>query len=138
LPETPQNSVVVASEIWPSLSAHSRALQLREVAHQADRAVRDRLQRRLGARDLQVEQRRDDVQQDDRRDRRLGRRVDAGVEHRHVEPSRWRDARPDELAAEQHAEDDRADRQPFDPAVGLDELRVRQQLGQDCRTWAGE
>ena len=28
LPSTPQNSVVVASEIWPSLSFHSRALQL--------------------------------------------------------------------------------------------------------------
>ena len=26
LPDTPQNSVVVASEIWPSLSAHRRAL----------------------------------------------------------------------------------------------------------------
>jgi hypothetical protein len=38
----------------------------------------------------------------------------------------------DELAAEQHAEDDRADRQPFDPAVRLDELRGRQQLGEDA------
>ena len=28
LPDAPQNRVVVASEIWPSRSFHSRALQL--------------------------------------------------------------------------------------------------------------
>jgi hypothetical protein len=30
LPLTPQNSVVVASEIWPSLSRHRRALQVQK------------------------------------------------------------------------------------------------------------
>jgi hypothetical protein len=38
----------------------------------------------------------------------------------------------DELAAQQHAQDDGSDGQPLDPAVGLDELRGRQQLGQDA------
>ena len=40
----------------------------------------------------------------------------------------WRDQR----AAEQYAEDDRADGGAFDPAVGDDELMRRQELGQDA------
>ena len=38
----------------------------------------------------------------------------------------------DQRAAEQHAEDDRADRRALDPAVGDDELLRRQELGQDA------
>ena len=43
-----------------------------------------------------------------------------------------RQVRAHELAAEQHAQDDGADGQALDPAVGLDQLRRRQQLGEDA------
>ena len=108
-------------------------IAVREVAHQHADAARQRLQRRFGARDAQVEERGDDVERDDDRDRRLGRRADAGVEHRHVEGEQvLRDDAAEQLAAEQDAEDDRQDRQALDPAVRLDQLRVRQQLGEDA------
>ena len=59
--------------------------------------------------------------------------VDAGVDERQIEGEQVaRDARADQDAAEHHAEDDRADRQAFDPAVGLDQLGGRQVLGEDA------
>ncbi len=39
---------------------------------------------------------------------------------------------PHQLPAQQHAQDDGGNRQPLDPAVGLDQLRRGQQLGQDA------
>jgi len=59
--------------------------------------------------------------------------VHAGVDHREVERQQIvRQGLADELAAEQHAEQDGGNGQALDPAVGLDELRVRQQFGQDA------
>jgi len=37
-----------------------------------------------------------------------------------------------QLAAQQHAQNDRANRQPLNPAVGFDQLRGRQQFGQNA------
>ncbi len=108
-------------------------IALGEVTHQRQRVGRQRPQRRLGARNAQVEGSGDHVDQHHGRDRRLGRGVDAGVEEREVQPQQHaRQARPDQLAADQDAQDDRRDRQPLDPAVGLDQLRRRQQLGEDA------
>ena len=42
---------------------------------------------------------------------------------------------PDQLPAEQHAQDDRGDRQALDPAVGLDQLRRPAAARSGCRTW---
>jgi hypothetical protein len=39
---------------------------------------------------------------------------------------------PHQLPAQQHAQNDGGDRQPLDPAIGLDQLGRRQQLGQDA------
>ena len=123
----------MASEIWPSLSFQRRALQFEKSRISAPALREQRLQRRFGARDAQVEQGGDDVERDDQGDRRFRRARDAGVEHRDVEREQVaRDDVAEQLAAEHHAEDDRQDRQALDPAVGLDQLRVRQQLGQDA------
>jgi len=104
-----------------------------EVAHQRDHAVRQRLQRGFGARNLQVEQGGDRVEQDHRRDGRFGRGVNAGVDQRQVHAEQHRrDFGANNLAAQQHAHDDGADGQALDPAIGLHQLRGRQQLGQDA------
>ena len=39
---------------------------------------------------------------------------------------------PDQLAAKQHTQNDGGNRQTLNPAIGLDQLRGRQQLGQDA------
>ena len=43
-----------------------------------------------------------------------------------------RNHRANQLAAQQHPQDDGADRQPLNPAIGAHQLRGRQQLGQDA------
>ena len=109
--DTPQNSVVVASEIWPSLSLHSRALQLREVAHQAASALcaigcsgaSVRGMRRLNSAASTYSD-------DDRQRSPLRARVSMPVSNSgRSKPSRLPAiALADQLAAEQHAQDDRA------------------------------
>ena len=88
----------------------------------------------VGARDAQVEQRGDHVQ----RTTIAAIAASGGVSmpvsmQRQVEAEQHgATLGPDQLAAEQHAQDDRADGQALDPAVGLDQLRRRQQLGEDA------
>ena len=104
-----------------------------EIAHQAEQAVGDRLQRRFRARDAQVEGSGQCIQGDHRRDGRFGRCINSGVDPRQIEGQQVAgDAVADQLPAEQDAEDDRQDGQTLDPAIGLDQLRVGQQLGQDA------
>ena len=137
LPETPQNSVVVASEIWPSLSLHRRALQCREVADAGQPMLRTAAgcSGALGARDAQVEERGDHV--DARRctaTAASGAVRDAGVDERQVERTAAGATRRGRAAGRRAAMPRMidSDRQALDPAVGLDQLRGRQQLGEDA------
>jgi hypothetical protein len=84
-------------------------------------------------RDAGVEPRGQGVDEDQHKDGRLGRGVDAGVDDGEVhaeQPGGYR--RAHQLAAQQHAQDDGGNGQAFDPAIGLDQLRRRQQLGEDA------
>ncbi len=104
-----------------------------EVAHQLQRAVRQWLQRRLGARDVEIEDGGHQVQKNQAADGGFGRGVYAGIEERDVDAQQHgRELRPDQLAAQQDAQNDGGDRQALDPAIGLDQLRGWQQLGEDA------
>ena len=86
-----------------------------------------------GVRDARVEPGGQRVDEDQHEDGRFGRRVDAGVEDREVQRQQVAGHRvAHQLAAQQDAQDDRGDGQALDPAVGLDQLRGRQQLGEDA------
>jgi len=74
-----------------------------------------------------------DVQHDDAGNGRLGRRQ--GMAAQKAAQARlevWRQMGPHQLPAQHHPHDDGGDRQAFDPAIGLDQLRRRQKFGQDA------
>jgi hypothetical protein len=82
---------------------------------------------------MQIEPGRNDVDQDQQGNGGLGRGVHAGIEIREVKAQQMLgNGRPHQLAAHQHAQNDGGDGQPLDPAIGLDQLGGRQQLGQDA------
>jgi len=102
--------VVVASEIWPSRSRHRRLLQRQTRRH-------------AGERNAGVEPGRQHVDQHQRGHGRLRGVVDAGVETGDVDRQQVRrHPGAHQLAAQQHAQDDRGDGEALDPAVGLDQL----------------
>ena len=105
---------------------------MRELADQVERVAADAPVVDAGVRDEPVEDCRDDVEEHDHADRRLGNGLDSRVDDRHVESEQERrDAGADQRPAGEHAEDDRRDRRALDPAVGDDELLRRQKLGED-------
>ena len=88
---------------------------------------------RAGIRDVQIEQRGNQVATGDNQDGGFRRGIDAGVNHGKVKRQQGAGhVRVDQRPAEYRAEDDRADRQSFDPAIGGDQFFRRQQLGQDA------
>ena len=105
-----------------------------QVAHEAVvRVAAQRPHLDTGVRDAGVEPGRQHVHADQHRDRGCGRRVDARVDEGEVEgqqAARHRVAH--QLAAQHDAENDRGDGEALDPAVGLDQLRGRQQFGEDA------
>ena len=104
-----------------------------EVGDRIERVRRQVLQDHAGARHFQVEERRDGVHHDDDGDRRLARRIDAGVDERKVEVQKHSGhPRVQQHAAEHRAEDDRGDGEPLDPAVRQHELPVRQVFCEDA------
>ena len=86
-----------------------------------------------GVGDTCVEPRGQQVDKNDDADGCLGGGVDAGVDERKVNRQQVRRRHgPDELPTQQNAENDGRNGQALDPAVGLDQLRRGQQLGQDA------
>ena len=83
----------------------------------------------IGAWNAQVEQRRQAIDQDQHHQGSLRWRVHAGQPQ--TQQIR-RDRRPDQLAAQQYAQDDGGNGQPLNPAVGTYQLRGGQQLREDA------
>ena len=91
-----------------------------------------------GVRYVEVEYRRHDVQDADDGQAPFRRRVDAGFEKREVEGQQvLRDVGRISMPPMSTPENDGADGQAFDPAIGDDEQAVRQVFGQDA-VLAGE
>ena len=104
-----------------------------EVGQQGNRVAGHRARCDAGQRDAGVEPCRHRVHHHQQRDRGLGRGVDAGVHERQVQRQQAAGhIGRNQLATEQHAQNDGANGQALDPAVGLDQLRGRQQLGEDA------
>ncbi len=117
----------------PELVAPEAVVAGPEIGEQRQRVARHGAHFDTGVRNAGVEPGGGEIDGDERGDGRLGRGVHAGVHERDVhrqQPSG--DVGAHQLAAQQHAQDDGGDREALDPAVGLDQLRGRQQFGEDA------
>src|SRR5690606_27907709 len=93
-----------------------------EFADQIPGVLVQRLVVNAGLGNVEVEDRRQNIEQPDETQGHFTDRVDPGFNHREVESEQLeRGYRLDQHAADDHTENDRADGQPLDPAVGDDE-----------------
>ena len=84
-------------------------------------------------RDACIEPGGQDVDENQHADGRLGRGVDAGGDEGQVDRQQQaRGPHPHQLPAQQDAQNDGADGQALDPAIGPHQLRGGQQFGQDA------
>jgi hypothetical protein len=95
-----------------------------ELVDQVDGIRLERLVVHAGVRDVEVEQGGQEVKNADDAERHFDRGVDRRVDDGEVEGQQG--------LPEDRAEDDGADRESLDPAVGDDQQAVRQVLGQDA------
>ena len=106
---------------------------MREFVNQEHRVLARRSMIDPGVRNVEIEDRRDRVEHYDHQDRRFRPGVDAGIEAGNIECKqllRYRVAH--QHAAQQRAENDRRNRQSLNPAIGHDQLVMRQVLGEDA------
>ena len=103
-----------------------------EIGQQRQRVARHGVHLHACFRNVQVEPGRQHVHQRQRGNGGVRRAAQAQrLRGGHLQQP-LRNRRPHQLPAQQHAQDDGADRQPLNPAVGPHQLRRRQQLGQDA------
>ena len=117
----------------PQLVAPEQGEAVVEFVDQIERILLERLVIDAGIRHVEVEDSGDQIKDTDDGDGHFADGIDACVDQRKVESKqRLGNARGDEHAADDDAEDDGDDCQTLDPAVGDDQQAVRQVFGQDA------